>query len=166
MAVPVIRLVADPVLPDVATADELAPLLDSETAVPDDEASPVGPELPVFPDWVWTSVVFVVCCAAGCAADAAGGAVVVVTGSASAAGPKSTMAAAAMPVAPARHAAPATRTLLFPLVVMLIPCLGSAFEQVPERRADVSPRHKVVRFLARGRGWSKLCRPKFLGEFR
>jgi hypothetical protein len=42
------------------------------------------------------------------------------------------MAAAATLVAPAKQAAPATRTLLLPLV-MLIPCLGSAFEQVPCR---------------------------------
>ena len=62
-----------------------------------------------------------------------GGAVVVVVDAASAAvGARSRMAAAATLVAPAKQAAPATRTLLLPLV-MLIPCLGSAFEQVPDR---------------------------------
>src|SRR5437879_124251 len=44
------RLVAAPVFPDVAIAEELAPLLASDTAVPDALASPVGPELPVSPD--------------------------------------------------------------------------------------------------------------------
>ena len=96
-------------------ADELAPLFDSETALPVELASPVGPELPVFPVLVWTTV-FVV--AAGFAACDDEGAVVVVV-CAPAAGPRRTMAAAAAPVAPARHAAPAARTLLFPLVVIL-----------------------------------------------
>ena len=64
-------------------ADELAPLFDSETALPVELASPVGPELPVFPVLVWTTV-FVV--AAGFAACDDEGAVVVVV-CAPAAGP-------------------------------------------------------------------------------
>src|SRR5437588_94245 len=42
-------LTAAPVLPDVATADELAPLLASDWEVPVALASPVAPELPVLP---------------------------------------------------------------------------------------------------------------------
>jgi len=144
-AVPLTVLVAAPVFPDVATADELAPLLADELAVPVALASPVAPELPVSPDVVGAAGVD----AAGVAAavDAAGAVVVVVpAGAASAAGPRSRMAAAATPVAPARQAAPATRTLL--PFVMLIPCLDSAFEQVPDRGVHVTPRHKVVCFLA------------------
>src|SRR5436305_4804750 len=161
-AVPLTRLRPSPVLPEVAIAEELAPLFASETDDPVAVASPVGPEFPVSPDCVGVDEL-----AAGAAAAVVGGAggavVVVVPGAASAAGPRSRMAAAATPVAPARQAAPATRTLL-PLV-MLIPCLDSAFEQVPDYEAHRAPRHKVVRFLARAPGPSKLCRPKFPGDF-
>ena len=80
-------------------------------ALPVLAASPVGPELPVFPVLVWT-VVWVL------AGGAVVGGVVVVVVAASAAGPSSRMAAAATPVAPARQAAPATRTL-FPLVMFM-----------------------------------------------
>src|SRR3954447_26874606 len=134
MAVPRTLLIAAPVFPDVATADELAPLLAELSDAPTAVASPLRPELPVLPDDAPGSVD----CAAGAACAAAvvggdGGAVVVVVDAASAAvGARSKMAAAATLVAPAKQAAPATRTLLLPLV-MLIPCLGSAFEQVPCR---------------------------------
>ena len=130
IAVPRTVLTAAPVFPDLATADELAPLLASDCEAPTAVASPVGPELPVLPVCVPES--------AGCAAWAAavvggdGGAVVVVDAASAAVGDRSRMAAAATLVAPAKQAAPATRTLLLPLV-MLIPCLGSAFEQVPDR---------------------------------
>jgi hypothetical protein len=140
------------VLPDVATADELAPLLASDCEVPTAVASPVAPELPVLPLCVpWSGAG-----AAAAVVGVDGGAVVVVVDAASAAvGARSRMAAAATLVAPARQAAPATRTLLLPLV-MLIPCLGSAFEQVPWPWAHVTPRHKVSRFLARAPGPHKL----------
>src|SRR2546423_2285390 len=65
MAVPRTVLVAAPVLPDVAIAEELAPLLASDTAVPLALASPVGPEFPVSPD------VAGACVPAGAAAAAA-----------------------------------------------------------------------------------------------
>src|SRR3954471_11009014 len=82
--VPRTVLVAAPVLPDVATAVELAPLFDSETAVPVALASPVGPELPVSPDVAAVSPAGVAAWVTGC-----GAAVVVVVGAASAAGPRS-----------------------------------------------------------------------------
>ena len=141
-------MTAAPVLPDVATAEDSAPLLASDCEAPVAVASPVAPESPVLP--VCDPAVD-----AGAAAVAAavvggdGGAVVVVVDAASAAvGASSRMAAAATLVAPAKQAAPATRTLLLPLV-MLIPCLRSAFEQVPEPWAHVTPRHKVCCFLPR-----------------
>src|SRR4051812_34460470 len=131
IAVPRTLLTAAPVLPDLATADELAPLLASDCEAPTAVASPVGPELPVLPVCVPWSVGAAACAAAVVGGD--GGAVVEVVDAASAAvGARSRMAAAATLVAPAKQAAPATRTLLLPLV-MLIPCLGSAFEQVPDR---------------------------------
>ena len=122
-------LTAAPVLPDTATADELAPLLAELWEAPAAVASPVAPESPVLPVWVpW-----LLAGAAPCACVVAGGAVVVVVDAASAAvGARSRMAAAATLVAPARQAAPATRTLLLPLV-MLISLPWSAFEQVPVR---------------------------------
>src|SRR5207248_3993887 len=103
-------LTAAPVLPDVATAEDSAPLLASDCEAPVAVASPVAPESPVLP--VCDPAVD-----AGAAAVAAavvggdGGAVVVVVDAASAAvGARSRMAAAATLVAPARQAAPATRT--------------------------------------------------------
>src|SRR4051812_32855401 len=131
IAVPRTVLTAAPVLPDLATADELAPLLADDSDAPTAVASPVGPELPVLPVCVPWSDCWPAVAAAVVGGD--GGAVVEVVDAASAAvGARSRMAAAATLVAPARQAAPATRTLLLPLV-MLIPCLGSAFEQVPDR---------------------------------
>ena len=120
------------VLPDVATAEELAPLLAELSAVPAAVASPVGPELPVLPLCAGASLDPPPAVAAAVVGGDGGVVVVGDPGAASAAGPRSRIAAAATLVAPAKQAAPATRTLLLPLV-MLIPCLGSAFEQVPDR---------------------------------
>src|SRR3954451_5531 len=76
IAVPRTWLTAAPVLPDTATADELAPLLASDSEVPTAVASPVAPELPVLPLCVpWSAGA---ACAAAVVGGDGGGVVVVV----------------------------------------------------------------------------------------
>jgi hypothetical protein len=166
-AVPCTLLIAAPVLPDVATAEELAPLLAELSDAPTAVASPVGPEFPVFPDDAAGSAAGAAAgaaCAAAVVGGDAGAVVVVVDAASAAVGARSRMAAAATLVAPAKQAAPATRTLLLPLV-MLIPCLGSAFEQVPGRGRTSPHDTKWMLSSTHPRGHTSYDGRNFLGNF-